>query len=373
MFKRLKLFIINLLVITILGLLPFANALNFNVVMSGNICPSNIVDKIFQLVKPDTKIKETEVVERFKVYVSGRPIGFSIDGDGVVVVSVGEIKTPSGFVDSPCEVAGVKPGDIIKKVNGVEITSGERLIDVVNSKPGEVCSIELDRKGEIMYIEVRPMFDEFALSYRLGVWVRDNSVGVGTVTYVTQDNCYSALGHPVTDADTSTILPVGEGRAFKCSIVGVKRGEKGEPGELKGLFLKTSNEVGDIVSNTTTGIKGQLVSEDVSEMFKDLELTEIALRKEVRVGDAYIYTTIDGNTPKLYDIEIVKTNHVNSYGNKCMVIRITDKELLSKTGGIVQGMSGSPILQNGKLVGCVTHVFINDPSKGFADFIDLEK
>jgi stage IV sporulation protein B len=142
---------------------------------------------------------------------------------------------------------------------------------------------------------------------------------------------------------------------------------------LKGLFLKTSNEVGNIVSNTTTGIKGQFVSEDVSEMFKDLELTEIALRKEVRVGDAYIYTTIDGNTPKLYDIEIVKTNHVNSYGNKCMVIRITDKELLSKTGGIVQGMSGSPILQNGKLVGCITHVFINDPSKGFADFIDLEK
>ncbi len=372
MFKRLKFFIVNFLIVAIVGLLPVINTSNFNVVMSGNICPSNIIDKIFQLVKPDSKIKETEVIERFKVHVSGRPIGFSIDADGVVVVSMGEIKTSSGFINSPCEVSGIKPGDIIKRVNGVEITSGERLIDVVNSKPGEVCNIELNRKGETMYVDVCPIYDEFALSYRLGVWVRDNSVGVGTVTYVTQDNCFSALGHPVTDADTSTILPVGVGRTFKCSIVGVKKGIKGEPGELKGLFLKTSNEVGSILSNTTTGIRGQFVSSETSEMFKDLELTEVALRKEVSVGDASIYTTIDGNTPKLYNIEIIKTNHINSYGNKCMVIRITDKELLTKTGGIVQGMSGSPILQNGKLIGCVTHVFINDPSKGFADFIDLK-
>ena len=372
MLKRLLFYVLNFYILIILSMFPFMESANQSIAMSGNICPFNVFEKIKQIIIPSAKVEEgLESAERLKVYVSGRPIGFSIDGAGVVVVTMGEIKTSEGYVNSPCLDAGIQSGDIIKKVDGIDITSGERLIDVVNSRNGGLCNIEFVRDGESRVVGVQPVFDEFALSYRLGVWVRDNAVGVGTVTYVTQDDSFSALGHPITDLDTSTIFPVGDGSVYKCSIIGVKKGVKGEPGELKGLFLKTSNEVGMVLSNTTAGVRGRFVSGEASAMFKDSELAEVALRKEVKAGDASIYTTIDGSEPKHYKIEIIKTNHINAYGNKCMVIRITDEELLARTNGIVQGMSGSPIIQNGKLVGCVTHVFINDPAKGFADFIDL--
>ena len=370
MFKKFLFVFYNFIIFIMVGMIGFIMPTNIKPVMSANVCPSMVFDKIIQFIKPNDKVEDAQVIERFKVYISGRPMGFSIDGGGVVVVTMGEIKTSTGYVKSPSEDAGVKIGDVIVRANGNEVTSGERLIDIVNNTPNKVSDLEILREGEVKNISVVPQFDDFALSYRLGVWVRDNAVGVGTITYVTENGGFSALGHPVTDIDTSTIFPVGDGSAYKCSIVGLKKGKKGEPGELKGLFLKTSNKIGDIETNTERGIMGRFVSEEVSSAFCNNELTEVALRKEVAPGKGTIYTTIDGCEPEYYDIEIIKTNHINSYGNKCMVIRITDEKLLNATGGIIQGMSGSPIIQNGKLVGCVTHVFINDPTKGFADFID---
>ncbi len=371
MLKKTLLCLFNFLFILVIGFLPTATPVMG--VANVNVCPRKFIEKIKQIILPVQGIEESETIDRQSVYISGKPIGFSIEGDGVVVVTIGEVKTKDGYVDSPCKNAGIEVGDIIKKAEGMSVTSGERLIDIVNSRQGGMCRLELERDKKSLFVDVEPLFDEIALSYRLGVWVRDSAVGIGTVTYVTENGEFGALGHPVSDVDTSTIIPVESGDVYKCSVVGVKKGEKGTPGELKGLFLKSSNKIGELILNDESGITGSFIGEKNSNAYRSSELMEVAFQKEVKNGEARVLTTIDGGTPSWYDIEIIKTNHINNYGNRCMVIRITDKELLAKTNGIVQGMSGSPVVQDGKLVGCITHVFVNDPSKGFADFIDYEK
>ena len=213
------------------------------------------------------------------------------------------------------------------------------------------------------------MFDEISKKYKLGLWIRDNAAGVGTLTFIRKDNMrFGALGHPVCDIDTGACLPVKSGNIFKCNIVGYRKGEKGKAGELKGLFLRNGSILGALDENNGYGVYGNFGNEAL-EAYKN-ELVEVASRNEVKSGKAKIRCTIDGTVPKDYDIEIVKTYFQDSKSNKSMFIRVTDKELLSKTGGIVQGMSGSPIIQNGKLVGAVTHVFVSDPTKGYGIYAD---
>ncbi len=369
MFKKILLYFNYIVLIVLIGLTPASyNFTNAKTTYNQN-CPKEFFSKFISLFSSNTSEVANTPIERRNVYISGKPMGFMLDGGGVVVVSMGEIKVGENFVVSPCEKAGIKAGDVIVSAEQQKVTSGERLIDIVNKKRGGECELEVLRNNETLIIKITPLYDDIALSYRLGVWVRDNAVGVGTVTYVTQDNKFSALGHPVSDSDTGTIMPIGEGKVYKCSVVGVKKGERGNPGELKGLFLKGANTIGSISSNSKLGIQGSFNSEEIANQFKSSELYEVAFASDVTPGSAKIYTTIDGATPEYYNIEIVKTNHINSEGQKCMVIKITDENLLQKTNGIVQGMSGSPIIQNGRLVGCVTHVFINDPTKGFAEFI----
>ena len=339
--------------------------------VSSEVCPDVIFSKIVNFLVPNNASSNTTTnKERQRVYVSGKPIGFSIEGGGVVVVTMGEIKKNGNYIESPCKKAGIKAGDVIVKAEGVDVTSGERLIDIVNTRNGQPVELVIMRGDEEKHISVIPEKDDLALSYRIGVWVRDNSVGVGTITYIADDGSFSALGHPVTDNDTQTIMPLGYGNIYKCSIVGVRKGERGKPGELKGLFLKNNNNIGEITENTENGIKGRFNSEENMNKYITSDLVEVAFKSEVKPGKAEILSTIDGTEPTAYEVEIIKTNHINSSGNRCMVIKIVDKQLLEKTNGIVQGMSGSPLLQDGKIVGCVTHVFINDPTKGFAEFID---
>ncbi len=372
MFKKFNLFCLYVLTILVVAFTPSLNGVNADFFANASeSCPKDFFNKIINVFNKHSSEPIQDPELRQSVFISGKPLGFVIDGGGVVVVSMGEVKVNGNFVPSPCESAGIKSGDVIFKANNLEVTSGERLIDIVNEAKGMSCELGILREEEEIKINVTPLYDSIALSYRLGIWVRDNSVGVGTVTYVTQDNGFSALGHPVSDVDTGTIMPVGTGKVYKCSIVGVKRGQRGEPGELKGLFLKSSNNVGTIDVNNKNGIRGKFKNSEVADAFKSDALFEVAFEKEVMPGKAQIYTTVDGSSPKYYDIEIIKTNHVNSDGRKCMVIKITDKKLLEVTNGIVQGMSGSPVIQNGRLVGCVTHVFINDPGKGFAEFISI--
>lgn len=338
---------------------------------AGCCCPDNVFSKILKFIAPtvSTESLVQEPDARAFVHLSGRPIGFALEGGGVVVVSLGDVKNNGKFIESPCKLAGLKEGDVIVKAEGQNIGSGERLIDIVNQNNGKSCELEVLRNKEQRKFTVQPMWDDLALSYRIGVWVRDCSAGVGTITYITDDGFFSALGHPIQDGDTGTIMPIGTGSIYKCSIVGVKKGERGNPGELKGLFLKTNNKIGTITQNDNNGIRGKMLSPEISAKYAEPKLIEVAKKSDVTPGSAKILSTVDGSNPEEYSIDIIKTNHINSNGNRCMVIKITDSNLLEKTNGIVQGMSGSPVIQNGRLVGCITHVFVNDPTKGFAEFI----
>lgn len=310
--------------------------------------------------------KEEPVVSSGRyVYVSGFPIGFSIDGDGAVVVEKSAVITNEGH-KNPTENSNILIGDVIKEVNGVKVNGGESISNVINEENniGKPANIVLERKGERIETTATAEFDIFASSYRLGLWVRDNAIGVGMVTYIEENGNFGALGHPITDIDTGVILPVSGGSVYKTSIIGAKRGERGNPGELKGLFLKSASSVGEVKVNKKSGVYG-IIDEKMKSSFMGEKL-EVALPSEVKMGSATILTTVDGLSPKSYDIEIIKTKHTTEDGEKCMVIRVVDESLKEITGGIVQGMSGSPIIQNGKIIGCVSHVFISDPTKGFA-------
>ena len=294
------------------------------------------------------------------VYLGGCPLGFTINCDGVVVVA-----------NSNKTASAIKEGDVITKIEGVGISSTEDIFTVLNSElyAGKEVVLTVVRNGKEFTTNVKPIYDELLNVYKLGVWVRDNSAGIGTLTYIRKDNLgFGALGHPVCDIDTGVVLPVFTGNIFKCNIVGCKQGRKGSPGELKGLFLRNGSVLGSLDTNNKFGVYGTFADKQI-ESFKGTEI-EVANRDEVKSGKAQIRCCVEGNEPKLYDIEIVKTYLQQSQENKSMFIRVTDKELLEKTGGIVQGMSGSPIIQNGKFVGAVTHVFVSDPTKGYGVYAD---
>ena len=347
--------------VSIMNFLPSA------VVIGPTVSPYSlnvpIYKKIIEFFFP--KEKETSLSSGKFVYVSGYPIGFSIDGDGAVVVEKSAVITPEGH-KNPTENKNILIGDIIKEVNGVKVSGGESISRVINSEENikKPARIKIDRNGEIIETTVTPEFDIYASSYRLGLWVRDNAIGVGTVTYVRDDGGFGALGHPITDIDTGKVMPVRGGSVYRTSIIGTVKGERGKPGELKGLFLKSASSVGEVKENNESGVYGVLDEKSRSSFMG--ERLEVALPDEVKMGEAEILSTVDGLSPKRYKIEIIKTKHITSDNEKCMVIRVVDENLKNITGGIVQGMSGSPIIQNGKIVGCVTHVFVSDPTKGFA-------
>lgn len=316
---------------------------------------------------PQNKTQEVTSSGKY-VYISGYPIGFSISGAGAVVVEKSAVVTSEGY-KNPTDGVDIQIGDILQEINGQTITSGETITTVVNlpENINNYVTLKISRKEKQHEVKIKAEYDIFASSYRLGIWVRDNAVGVGMMTYIQEDGTFGALGHPITDIDTGSILPVSGGRVYKCSIIGAQKGVRGTPGELKGLFLKSANTVGVVTKNLKSGVYGKIDDEKVSNFAG--ERMEVALPKEVEMGPATIISTVDGLSPKHYSAEIIKSSYTTSSGDKCMVIRITDEALKTATGGIVQGMSGSPIVQNGKLIGCVTHVFVSDPEKGFASFI----
>lgn len=332
----------------------------------------NFFTKFFNWIFGDRNADTADTAQKtngVSVYVGGIPLGFALDCKGAVVVGTSDVITKSGAVN-PAAKSKILPGDILLSVEGEIITGAKMLDDLINSADfaGKILNIEIVRKGQTLKTQIEPAFDVATQSFKLGLWVRDDAAGVGTLSFVRCDNRrFGALGHPVCDVDTGSILPIDKGSVYNCDIVGVKKGERGTPGELKGLFLRNGDKLGELDNNTGYGVFGVIPQEeDVSDLGEPV-LT--AARNEVRLGAAKVRCTIDGEIPNDYDIEIIKINKTNN-NQKNMVIRIISPELISKTGGIVQGMSGSPILQNGKLIGAVTHVFVSDPTKGFATFID---
>ena len=294
-------------------------------------------------------------------YLGGMPIGFSIDTKGVIIVGFSNIPTKNGNLSPAKEQFEL--GDIIYQINEIEINNLYDIDYVLKDYfVGDELIIQGERRNKKFIINYIPTKDVNG-KYRLGLYVRNNISGIGTTTYIKEDNgyYYGSLGHPVLNED-GTLTKITGGNIYNCAISNVLKSKKGIPGELQGIFIK-DYPIGNVEKNTQVGVFGQFTN-----FCKDA-FTQIELSNKVTIGKAKIYTTIDGSTPKYYSINIVKYDKDNVQ-NKNFVIKITDEDLLAETGGIVQGMSGSPIIQNGKLIGAVTHVFINDPTRGFGILID---
>ncbi len=310
------------------------------------------------------KIVNIQEVDEPMLIPCGNPFGIKLLTDGVIAVEVSGFETASGF-RSPAADAGIKTGDIIKTVNGKKVMSNEDIEKIISESGGKSLSFNLMRDDKNLILNVEPQLCSADGSYRAGLWVRDSSAGIGTVTfYDPETGVFAGLGHPVCDVDTGSILPLSEGEVVDVSVNGVKRGAAGAPGELMGSFSSLA-AIGSLELNCADGLYGVM-----SSFSSQNEAVPLGMRQEIETGEAYIYTTVSGTQPKMYKIVIEKIDLHDTKGSKNMIIRVTDKELLEKSGGIVQGMSGSPIIQNGKLVGAVTHVFVNNPAKGYAIFAD---
>lgn len=305
------------------------------------------------------------VVSATELIPCGNSIGVRINIDGVMVVGISDFRDKDSKKIRPAQAAGLKPGDIIREVNGEKVSKISGLSKAVENSNGQPVEMLIERNDEKMQVTVTPVWSQDDNTYKIGAWVRDGTSGIGTITFINpKNNTFGALGHGITDVDTGEIIPAGSGDLLLADIVGIKKGERGSPGELKGVF-SGSKRIGSIRANSETGVYGTVETSDFNN-----QPIPIALRSQIRPGKAYILSNIESDKVERYDIEIQKVIK-NSIGNKSMVIKITDPKLLEKTGGIVQGMSGSPIIQDGRLVGAVTHVFINDPTRGYGTFIEL--
>lgn len=303
-----------------------------------------------------------------EVIPGGNSVGVKLSSEGVLVVGHSNVKINNEVKESPGKCAGIEIGDIITEVNGKKVETSSQLIENVRSSEKEIIDINIIRDGKKLKKEVN-LIKENNNEYKIGLWVRDSTAGVGTMTfYDEKSGKFGALGHPVTDGETNEPFAIKEGDLLKSSIISVRKGEKGSPGELRGIFEEEESPIGKIEKNTQCGIFGEGNKNVCS--YLDKNSIHVASRDEIVLGNAYIITTVDEEGPKEYSIEIVKLFQQDEPGPKSMVIKITDEELLNKTGGIVQGMSGSPIIQNDKIIGAVTHVLINKPDVGYGIYID---
>ncbi len=315
------------------------------------------------------KTVEVRSIESKRVLASGAPIGIRLKTNGIVIINVSGVILDDGTKVIPAETAGLLTGDILIKAGGQELKSISDLTGVIKNSGGKPLEIIYRRKDIQHKTKITPIKSGEDEEYRAGIWVRDSSAGIGTLTFINPiNNVYGALGHGINDIDTGSLLQVGSGTLMESSIKGITKGVKGAPGELEGDFLNNSNIVGDIELNCEFGIYGKINSGTKQEKWG--KAYSIGSHSAVKLGRASILTCINGNKVEEYEIEIQRINKNDLNSTKNMVVQITDPKLLSSTGGIVQGMSGSPILQDGRLIGAVTHVFINDPMRGYGVFIE---
>lgn len=280
----------------------------------------------------------------------GAAVGVALATKGVLVVGVSDV---SG--QSPAQAAGLRAGDVIETVNGQPVASSQHLTELVSGSQGKALSLTFQRDGVVHSAFLTPLPDKASGLYRMGAWVRDSTAGVGTLSYYDPaDKTYGALGHAINDGDTGKLLPIKTGSLLEAEIVDIKKGAKGAPGELRGSFLRRQTVLGNIEENTALGIYGKLDSPYVNPLYP--EGLPVGYQETVEIGPATILSTIDGEGMREFSVEIIQATRQLAPAQKSMIIRVTDPELLKATGGIVQGMSGSPIIQNGRIVGAVTHV-----------------
>ena len=311
------------------------------------------------------KTLKVHTVEKQEVLVSGSPVGIYMETKGVLVIDSGEITDREGIRRTPAEHI-IQSGDYICEIDGKVLTGKRQLMQLVRENQGEPMELQVIRHQETIKLEMTPVETEDG-SYKLGIWVRDNIQGIGTLTYVEPNGTFGALGHGISDADTGERLEISDGDLYRADILSIRKGTAGTPGELRGVInYREENRIGTICGNSQYGIRGQMEPGKYTESMKKIPT---GLKQEIQTGKAEIRCDI-GDGIREYQCEILEIDSNARDTNKCFVLRITDDDLLSRTGGIVQGMSGSPVLQNGKLIGAITHVFVNDPTKGYGIFIE---
>ena len=303
-----------------------------------------------------------------ELYAGGNSVGVRVSTDGVLAVGYSSLAMGEGEIESPAQNGGIQIGDRLISVNGDKIKNSKDLSKKINESKSENVEILIERNGEKITKNIN-LSKNADGDYKIGLWVRDSTAGVGTLTFYDKESGkYGAIGHPITDSETEKILSIKNGDLLNSSIISIKKGVKGNPGELRGIFSSDKKPIGNVTGNTQCGIFGSMNTENLKNI--NNKTYKVGWRDEIQPGPAQIITTIDEEGPKLYDIEIVKLAKQDSISTKSMVIKITDERLLEKTGGVVQGMSGSPIIQNDKIIGAVTHVLVNKPEVGYGIYIE---
>lgn len=308
----------------------------------------------------------TEAISGDTVLVGGMPVGIYMETDGVMVLDTEHIEGLDGTAYEPAAHL-VKGGDYITALNGKTIENKKDLMNALKKLDEKTVVLQLRRDEETLDVKIQPVEckpDE----YKLGIWVRDNIQGLGTITFLTKSSRFGALGHGIHDIDTNVLLSIADGTLYKTSIHSIKKGENGIPGSMEGIIVYNGyNKLGTVEKNTEEGIYGRL--DKIDDLFAEQIPVETASVDEIETGDATMRCYIDNEVHE-YSIKVTDIDYSGQEVNKGLVIQVTDPELLEKTGGIIQGMSGSPILQNGKLIGAVTHVFVQDSTKGYGIFIE---
>lgn len=324
----------------------------------------NINVKLFGLI--NFKKISLDVVEKVELIPCGTPIGISVETDGILVLGNGRITGSDGLNYEPAHNK-LKSGDYILAIDEKVVNYKEELINEIQKSMGKDVRLKVRRNKEIIRVKITPIGTADG-NYKIGAWIRDDTQGIGTLTFVSTNGYFGALGHGITDVDTGLLMEISNGSIFDAEILNIVKGKEGEPGELIGMIRKSEKyRIGSIIDNTYQGIFGTVNHKyKINTEFKPVK---IGFKQEVKIGKAYVRCMVEGKIID-YEIEIQKVDMSNSNHSKGLVIKITDDRLLNTTGGIVQGMSGSPIIQNNKIIGAVTHVFIQDSTKGYGTFIE---
>ena len=348
--------------------LPFIQFIETTTTSNNNYNTSNIEVKLLGKI-PIKNIKVVKL-EEVQVVPIGKVIGLKLYTNGVLVVGMSEIEDKNNVLSKPYENSDIKPGDTILEINEVIIENIEMLKMMVNESEGKEINLKVLRNGNILNTSIIPV-DIGNKKYQLGLWVKDAATGVGTMTfYEPETKSFAILGHGITDSDTNNLINIDSGELVTAKIISLKKGVENTPGEIKGTIIN-SQTIGEINKNTQFGVFGILnnltaLNIDSSNSIK------VATRNEIKEGKAKVMCSINfSNIPKEYEIEIEKIYKENDYNNKSMLIKITDEELLNETGGIIRGLSGAPIIQDGKFIGAVTNVLVSNPQIGYAIFADM--
>lgn len=323
--------------------------------------------KLFGLIP--IKSVTVDVIPGTKLIPVGKTVGIQIQTDGIMVLGTGVVKGVDGKEYEPCKGV-LQSGDLIIGLDGRKLNDKEELIQWIEESNKTKHQLEIKRQDKVLETTIQTVKSKEDQENKLGIWVRDSTQGIGTITYIDPNNlAFGALGHGINDIDTNQLMSISEGKIMNAKITSIKKGEKGNPGELSGMIYDDEdNSLGKIQLNTTQGIFGRINTD--THFLSEKDALPIALKNEVVEGPATILSNIEGHEIKEYTVYIYKLTPFNNSANKGMLVKITDKDLLEKTNGIIQGMSGSPIIQNGKLIGAVTHVFVQDPSKGYGIYIE---